>query len=56
MQNLLYVAILTNILSLSWVVLSLFSCVVFSVPSLNNSIRELKSQFQQAVSKITALH
>lgn len=56
MQTLLYIAILTNILSLSWIVLSLFQRDVFSVLSLNNTIHEVKSQIQQAVIKLTALH
>lgn len=55
MQTLLYIAILTNILSLSWIVLSLFQRDVFSVLSLNNTIHEVKSQIQQAVIKLTAL-
>lgn len=56
MQTLLYIAILTNILSLSWVALSLFQRDVFSVLSLNNTIHEVKSQIQQAVIKLAALH
>ena len=44
----LYPAILPNILDLSCVILSLFSCELYCVARLNKILYELKSQMQQA--------